>query len=133
MSKRSKTLIEAIIVIAIVSFVVYEAIPYVDGPLPARARLDQMIAPVDYSNRDIVEILQEIVDAAPIPVEIRLCRELAGRRISFRTEKPIELKNILQEIASKVERDIVLVAGADVRPKFVCLGEDDFLTISKRQ
>ena len=129
MSRRSKTLLEAVIVIAIVAFVLYVAIPYQSPP----ARLDQMVAPVEYSNRDIAEILQEIVDAAPIPVEIRLCRELAGRRISFRTEKPIKLRNILKDIASSVERDIVLMVGAEARPKIVCLGADDFLTRSKRQ
>ena len=123
---------EAIIVIAIVSFVLYEAIPYTSPPI-ARAQLDQMVAPVEYSNRDIADILQEIVDAAPIPVDVRLCRELVGRRISFRTEKPIELRNFLKEIATRVERDIVLMVGLEARPKFVCLGEDDFLTISKRQ
>ena len=131
---RKRKIIEAGIIVIVLSVVLYLAWPARPAKTE-RARVEQLIPALNYEDAEVSTVLQDIVNAASVPVTIDLCSDLAERRITLRTHEQRKLKEILALIGADLDRDLVLYIGIEgtiARPRFLCQSPgDDVISIEK--
>jgi hypothetical protein len=132
---RSRRIIEAGIIVSILSIVLYLAWPA--GPSKTeRAKVEQMIQPLKYEDAEVLQVLQDIINKAGESVTIDLCRDLASRRITLQTDDQRKLKEILALVSAQLKCDLVLYIGIEgtlARPRFLCpSGGTDMISIEKQ-
>ena len=122
MKRRNQRVIEGLIITVILGVVFYVAMP-ITPSRSERAKVDQMVPPLDYIDEKETLILQYLVDSVELPIEIELCSDLVDRRISIKTDRPMKVREILKMISVATERDLVLFVGIEAtiaRPRFPC-------------
>jgi len=118
--------------IGIAAFVVsililgYMAVP-TDRPNPLVR--EQLVGPFDLENMEAEKVLQIVVDSAPHALRIKICKDLAKKRITIRTSQPQTIGHVLGDVAVQLQTGI----GDEVQPHFRCRQFfDDSITIEKR-
>jgi hypothetical protein len=123
------------ILIAVAAFVVAVFIfGYIAIPFSPHAKgmndFRQLLGPLDLENMEAGAVLQVVVDSAPGPLRVRICRDLARKRISIKTTQPQTIRHVLGDVAVQLQTGI----GDEAAPHFRCRRFfDDSILIEKRR
>ena len=102
----------------------YMAIP-TDRQNPS---LRQLVGPFDLENMDAGKVLQVVVDSAPHPLRIRICKALARKKIRIKVAQPEMIGQVLGDVAVQLHASI----GDEAEPHFRCRWFfDDSIVIEK--
>ena len=120
------------VLIGIVTFLVSAAIfGYMAIPTDRQNPLlrEQLVGPFDLENMEAGKALQVVVDFAPHPLRIRICKDLARKRITIRAAQPETIGHVLGDVAVQLQAGI----GDEAEPHFRCRRFfDDSIVIEKR-
>lgn len=125
--------------VGIVGTLVFLAITVLSlGPAKSETqKLEQLVNPVSYENAEVETVLQDIVNSSSQPIQIRLCKQLAKKRITLKLRRPLELKTVLKAISLQLDCDFYLYIGMHAEtafPTFRCLSDNrDLMIIDKKK
>jgi hypothetical protein len=129
-SKRmAMTLVVIGTLIVVVPLLVYLAVPY-----PGNGRdptsVTQTVGPFNLQNMEVKQVLQAIADAAPKTFRVKVCKDLAAKKITIHTTQPQTIRRILGDIAVQLQVGI----DNEAEPHFRCRRLfDDAIVIENRQ
>jgi len=104
----------------------YMAIPS-DRPNPLLR--DQLVGPLDLNDIEAGKVLQIVVDSAPHALRIKICKDLARKRITVKTSQPETVGRVLGYVAVQLRTGI----GDELNVHFRCRWLfDDAIVIEKR-
>lgn len=115
-SRRMSYLLIAVGAFVVASIVfIYIAIPF--GPRGSALNdFQQLVRPLDLNNVEARQALQTIVDSASRPLRIRICKDLAAKRITIKTVQPETVRHVMGDIAVQLQASI----GDENEPHFRC-------------
>jgi hypothetical protein len=92
--------------------------------------LRQEVGPFDMEDMEAVVALRIVVDSAPRPLRVRICKELARKRVTIKTAQRQTVGHVLGDIAVQLQTGI----GDEAEPHFRCRRFfDDSILIEKHQ
>ena len=75
---------------------------------------EQLVGPLDLENMEAEKVLQVLVDSVPRQLRIKICRDLAKRRITIKTSQPQTIGHVLGDVAVQLGTGI----GDEAKPYF---------------
>lgn len=77
---------------------------------------EQFVGPLDLENMEAEKVLQVLVDSVPRQLRIKVCKDLAKRRVTIKTSQPQTIGNVLGDVAVQLGTGI----GDEAQPHFRC-------------
>jgi hypothetical protein len=102
----------------------------------ARAKVSQMIGPVEQREVPLRLAVAAVAEMAPQPVTIEVCAAFADSRVTVVTTRPEELGVILKGAAMQVGAPILLFVGEHgevARPTLFCPNGGQYVSIHSQR